>query len=261
MRISFLKPPSPLDSIGYKSDQKGIIKRFLREKDNWQEHLKKTSNYIIQFCEKIPPDSRLAILGSGWLLDLPVDYLVKKFKLIYMVDVLHPMQIKHKFRASASLIFIERDLTGYAAQVSGLVRKSSQTDILNSLSNLNRVNVMSGMDYDVILSVNVLTQLDSILCDFITSKKYFKSEQLINFQKKLQQEHLNLLTSKPSCLISDVREIFLDRNNSIAYSTDTLKVDWPLGQHSESWNWNFDSNYSYNHRYKTNLSVKAEMFF
>jgi hypothetical protein len=123
------------------------------------------------------------------------------------------------------------------------------------------VNVLEEMQYDVILSVNVLTQLDSILCDFITSKKYFPNEKLIHFQKKLQSEHLKLLSAKPSCLISDVKEVFTNRNNSIAYITDSLKVDWPSGLHSESWNWIFDSNYSYHPRYKTNLSVKAEMLF
>ena len=74
-------------------------------------------------------------------------------------------------------------------------------------------------------------------------------------------EHLNLLATKPSCLISDVKEIFTYRNNSIAFTTDSLKVEWPVGTHSENWNWIFDSNYSYHPGYKAILSVKAEMLF
>jgi hypothetical protein len=261
MRFPFFKHSDPLHDIGYKSDQQGIMNRYLREKDNWQEHLKKSSDYIIRFCEQITAESKIAILGSGWLLDLPIDYLVNKFKFLYLVDVLHPAQAKHVLRETSNVLFIEKDITGYAADVARILNDSQQVDILDSLLGLNHVNVLSGLQYDVILSINVLTQLDSILCDFITSKKYFPNEQLIHFQKKLQQEHLNLLSSRPSCLISDVKEVFTYRNNSIAFTTDSLKVDWPSGRHSESWNWIFDSNYSYHPRYKTNLSVKAEMLF
>ena len=160
-----------------------------------------------------------------------------------------------------NVIFIEKDLTGYANEVARIVKGSPKADILDALMNLHYVNALAGMQYDVILSVNLLTQLDSILCDFITSKKYFPEEKLIHFQKKLQLEHLNLLSTKPSCLISDVQEIFTYRNYSTAFTTDSLKIDWPAGRNSESWNWMFDSNYSYHPRYKTILSVKAEMLF
>jgi hypothetical protein len=261
MKFPFFKNSDPLSSIGYKSDQQGIIKRYLREKTNWQDHLNRSSDYIRRFCDQIPSDSTIAILGSGWMLDLPLEYLVNKFKLIYMVDVLHPVQIKHRLKDKENVIFIEKDLTGYASDVSRIVHNSQITGIMDSLINLPTRNVLSDLRYDVILSVNILTQLDSLLCDFITSKFFLPSDHLILFQKKLQQEHLNLLASRPSCLISDVKEVFTYRNNSIAFVTDSLKVDWPAGKHSESWNWVFDSNYSYHPRYKTNLSVKAEMLF
>jgi len=261
MKIPFLKQPDPLLSIGYKSDQKGILNRYLREKNNWQEHLNKSADYIIRFCEQIPEESKIVILGSGWLLDLPMDYLVNKFKLIYLVDVLHPIQVKHKLRDKTNVIFIEKDITGYATDVLKIINEPQQTDILVSLMNLTCLNVLEDLQYDAILSVNILTQLDSILCDFIVSKKYFPDGKLIKFQKKLQLEHLKLLTTRPSCLISDVEEVFLNRNNSIAFKSDSLKVDWPNGRHSESWNWKFDSNYLYHSRYKTNLSVKAIMLF
>lgn len=261
MKIPFFSHSDPLQVIGYKSDQEGIISRYLREKNNWQEHLNKSADYVIRFCEQFPANSTIAILGSGWLLDLPVDYLVNKFKLLYLVDILHPAQVKHRLRDATNVIFIEKDLTGYALQVAEIITRSNQADIVDSLLNLTSINALDGIKYDLILSVNVLTQLDSILCDYLTSKKYFPDEQLIQFQRKLQSEHLNLLSAKPSCLISDVKEIFIYRNNSIALTTDSLKIDWPVGRNSESWNWIFDSNYSYHPRYKTILSVKAEMLY
>jgi hypothetical protein len=250
-----------MQAIGYKADQLGIMNRYTREKNNWTQHLKNSSDYIIRFCDQLPSNSNIAVLGSGWLLDVPIEYLYSKFKLVYLIDMLHPAQVQHKLSGIENLIFIEKDITGYATDVARIVNESKQIDVISSLVNLPHVNVLSEIPFDAILSVNILTQLDSLLCDFISSKKYYPAEQLIHFQKKLQSEHLNLLSSRPSCLISDVQEVFCNRNNSIAFITDSLKVDWPVGAHSESWNWIFDSNYSYHPRYKTNLSVKAEMFF
>lgn len=259
MKLPFFQPENPLHAIGYKADQEGIMNRCIREKNNWKEHLKNTSEYIIKFCELLPPDSSIAILGSGWLLDVPIDYLLKKFHRIYLVDMCHPIQVKHKYKDKPNIIFVEKDLTGYAAEVVRIAANPKPGDIINALMNLQYVNVLADIECDALLSVNILTQLDSLLCDYVSSKNYFPAEQLNNFKKKIQAEHLKLLSTKPSCLISDVEEVFLQRNNTVAFTSDTIKVDWPQGSHSKAWNWIFDSKYMYDPRYKTNLSVKAVM--
>ena len=261
MKIPFLQPENPLQAIGYKADQEGIMNRCIREKNNWKEHLKNTSEYIIKFCELLPVDSSIAILGSGWLLDVPVDYLLSKFCRIYLIDMCHPIQVKHKYKDKPNIIFVEKDLTGYASVVVKVATNPKHGNIITALMNLQCVNVLADIECDAFLSVNILTQLDSLLCDYISSKNYFPAEQLNNFKKKLQVEHLKLLSAKPSCLISDVQEVFLQKNNTVVFREDTLTIRWPQGSYSENWNWVFDSKYTYHPRYKTNLSVKAEMLF
>src|SRR5664279_4559157 len=152
MKLPFFQPENILHAIGYKADQEGIMNRCIREKNNWKEHLKNTSEYIIKFCDLLPAGSSIAILGSGWLLDVPIDYLLKKFSRIYLVDMCHPIQVKHKYKDNPNIIFVEKDLTGYASEVVGIVTNPKQVNIIDSLMNLNYVNVLADIECDALLS-------------------------------------------------------------------------------------------------------------
>lgn len=57
------------------SDQQGIINRYLREKDVWNEHLENSKSFITG-CLKKRMARNILILGSGWLLDLPAPMLM-----------------------------------------------------------------------------------------------------------------------------------------------------------------------------------------
>ena len=67
-----------LKKFGFFKDQNGIINRYLREKEAWQAHLSNTRDFIINSSMN-KDNSKAVILGSGWLLDIPVDELSKKY--------------------------------------------------------------------------------------------------------------------------------------------------------------------------------------
>ena len=84
-----------LKNMHYVADQQGIIERYLKEAESWASHLENTKRAIIESAENKKKDN-CAILGSGWLLDVPIEYLCQHFKKVYLFDVVHPTQIKHK---------------------------------------------------------------------------------------------------------------------------------------------------------------------
>jgi len=92
MRL-FSKSDQLLRKMEYISDQRGIINRYINEGKNWNLHLENTKKYIIN-STKTKNKENVAILGSGWLLDLPLSFLNENFKTIYLVDIYHPRQIK-----------------------------------------------------------------------------------------------------------------------------------------------------------------------
>ncbi|PLX06918.1 MAG: hypothetical protein C0594_06550 [Marinilabiliales bacterium] len=83
--------------LGYISDQKGIIKRYLREANGWALHLQNSKEAILRTMDILKPKS-MALLGSGWLLDVPVDEIINQGITLYCLDISHPEQIKHKYR-------------------------------------------------------------------------------------------------------------------------------------------------------------------
>src|SRR5690554_4675072 len=87
---------SILHKLAYSLDQEGILNRFMREGDAWKSHLEHTKKWIFDFSQDYHNKS-IAVLGTGWFLDIPIDYLLKQCKTVYAIDVVHPPQIVHKY--------------------------------------------------------------------------------------------------------------------------------------------------------------------
>ena len=92
--------PSPINRkilrrMEYLSDQKGIMNRYLAEADNWESHLKHTRDFIVK-CLGEKHYGTMVVLGSGWLLDLPLDFITSRTREVYLLDIVHPPQILKK---------------------------------------------------------------------------------------------------------------------------------------------------------------------
>jgi hypothetical protein len=92
----------------------------------------------------------------------------------------------------------------------------------------------------MVISLNILTQIESLLVDFLKKRSDLKEEEFLIFRKKIQNRHLEFLKNHQSVLISDIAEISTDRSGNIN-SMATLVTDVPDGLFSEEWTWNFDS--------------------
>jgi hypothetical protein len=88
--------PKILRRMGYLRDQEGIMNRYLAESEQWQYHLEKTRNFIAGSFNGSQAES-VAVLGSGWLLDVPLEKLRRRFRKIYLVDIHHPPRSERRF--------------------------------------------------------------------------------------------------------------------------------------------------------------------
>jgi len=105
--------------MGFLRDQEGIMNRYLREKGNWDPHLNHSKEFILR-CFRDDRIQTVAVLGSGWLLDVPLDEMAKRFSTIYLVDIRHPPQIRKKVEPMSRVRLIEADLTGGADAAAGI---------------------------------------------------------------------------------------------------------------------------------------------
>jgi hypothetical protein len=200
-------------------EQSGIIKRYLHQRENWMHHLEQTRNFIQQKLEPIDAKS-VAVLGSGWLLDIPVEFLVEKFQRIYLVDLAHPPQILKKWENLSAIAFLELDVT---ARFHQLQLKSFGTSAPEW-----------PFEADVIISANLLSQLAELPLDYIDKRLSN------NILAEIQKQHLTKLSaSRYSILITDVAEIQYNGNGNTR--KELIFAELPIKSPEKKWVWHFES--------------------
>jgi hypothetical protein len=248
-----------LRKTGLTRDQEGIYSRYLREGGFWDDHLNKTSDFILSCLDPAKVQS-IAILGSGWCLDVPLKSLSECFQKIYLIDLRHPKMIRRRFEKLSNVEFIEFDLTGgmIEAVFTHIQDKYPVHQLIKKLQSLPAFGLPVEADY--IISVNLLNQLDILLIDYITSKYQVMEKDLLPLRKYIQQTHLSMLEKGKSALICDFREIQYNTDGETVISKNTVFVDIPASVIKSCWTWNFDNHRTYHPNYNTRLEVIAAEF-
>ncbi|MDA3823386.1 MAG: hypothetical protein PF450_12355 [Bacteroidales bacterium] len=239
------------------SDQEGIMHRYLREKDNWAPHLENTQQFILDSFKNKGIKS-VAVLGSGWLLDLPLKDLSERFKKVLLIDVYHPPQIKKKVDKYKNITLFETDITGGAIKYCWDLRKEKDEHFSKYiLDDFKAKKPDLPSSPDAFISLNILNQLDILLVDYLSKKNGSISEiELERFRKNIQQFHLDWITKKPGCLISDVAEINSGPDSQQKEQT-LVHVKLPKAKRKEEWTWDFDLSKKYRKGTETRMNVNA----
>jgi hypothetical protein len=256
---NFLPSNRVLRKMGLFSDQDGILRRYLNEGRNWQSHLENTKQVIVDFIEQ-KSAKEISILGSGWMLDIPIRYLADTMDKVIFYDLRHPRGIRDKYARYSKFHFIEMDLTGGLIQLAyslGRERKKKPDVVSEIESAIPATKNLSEPGTDFIISVNLLNQLDILIVDYLKRFYTLDEEILVRIRKYIQLNHLNILRPKHSCLITDVSEMHLNDKDEV---TDTLPLvfcNLPAGSQVREWVWKFDTQKTYHSACTTNLLVKA----
>lgn len=254
--LNFLiKNKNFLKKTGYLKDQHGIINRYYREKENWDKHLEKCKNFISKELDNFS-GKKIAVFGSGWLLDVPIELLVKKFKEVWLFDVKHPLVVKQKLKNHTNIKWVESDLTG------GMIKKAVECkNIEEFAAHLQRVEILNFQEnFDFVISINLLNQLDVLLCDFLKRKFKTNEYSFTAIRQKIQTNHVNFLLHYPKgILISDCAELIFNKKQIIEYK-NLIHTDLSKFNEKENWEWIFDTHRLYYRKFEVNFSVKAFSF-
>ncbi len=237
---------------GYITDQSGIINRYLREKENWDIHLNNTKKYILQSIKNQKNTNSIAVLGSGFLLDFPLEEISKIYNKIYLFDINHPQKIVSLAKKNPKIELITIDLNFGAMN---LAQKSKSFE--EFCTELENIKITIDFDkYDYIVSLNILNQLDILLCDFLIEKFDIKEEETLLVRKKIQENHLNCLIKNKSCIITDYKQEDTNIKTDEKFCKNSLYCTLK-GQNTEYWDWIFDTLGMYKEDHKTTLKVMA----
>ncbi|MBI5218416.1 MAG: hypothetical protein HY958_05750 [Bacteroidia bacterium] len=245
-----------LKELGYYDDQKGIIKRYYNEAGGWNRHLENTKKYILKSAESKAKNS-IAILGSGWLLDVPIKELSGIFGAVYLFDIIHPREIKQKIKKYHNVKLIECDISGGAIDGAyRVIHEYKKNKTVLPLPGIALNGFQYNMDFDMVVSLNILNQLDIIVSDYLKKFNVYSNSDISDFKKRIQSKHIETLPEGKTCLITDFEEkIYCDavfeNKNPLIFAT------LPKGESVEYWEWEFDMTGNYYKGKKTIFNVIA----
>ncbi len=256
----FSKEKKILKEMGFLSDQLGIMNRYIREEGAWENHLENTKNYILKKAKQIRNKQQIVVLGTGWLLDIPYHELSLMFSNCYFVDIWHPQQIKHKIQKYPNIQLVSYDITGgiiknaYKAQEK-YKKQGIKTSVDKLLCTPQNWGLPDSLHPDLVVSVNLLNQLDILIVDNLKKSAIYSEEELQKLTTKIQQIHVEALKKHRTILISDIKEIHFDDDNNITGKKTLVFVD--LQKIEKKWIWDFDLTKNYYPDRNTRFEVIA----
>lgn len=263
--FSVLQPgiyfPVPLGNhlreLGLLKDQKGILNRYFREGLAWHPHLDHTRDFIIRWLETMS-GKELLVLGSGWLLDFPLDEAVRFCSGITLADIHHPPQVLKRIAKYPGTRCITADITGGLLEEIAVLRKQGHKGsegIDRILSGFHPVyQVPPGT---IVLSLNILSQIDSLLTDALPQGFFRDDKHKLVFRKFIQEEHIRMLMHHNFCLVADYAEVIKNSGGEISTVKEHLFCSLPGSGFQEEWIWDFDLSGSYHKGHMTLLKVGA----
>ena len=262
----FLPAPKWVKQMGYGRETVSLEARHDRCRDAWAPHLAACRAMITTAAENCPERGHAVILGSGPLLDVPLDDLARQFERVDLVDIIHPKTARRAAAAHDNVHLVLADISGvapavYAQAVTadpvgdrpappiGMRDASCQviSDTLDStlakgdaIGQLREPKpnpaMIAGADF--VVSTNVVAQLPLLLLDWMTAHRPFPDDAARTaFARSVVDHHLALLQNHPGrvVLITEVLRLIAE-DGTPAEKIDPL-FGAPMLAEGEEWWW------------------------
>ena len=225
--------------MGYYNYQNGLIFRHLNQEGGWDDHLRQSRQLILKAIDLYKP-RKISVLGSGWLLEMPLAEIINRVEKICLVDIVHPPAVIDQTAGIKNIELVYEDLTGgLIEEVWNKAHKYSFLKKVKSLESINIKEYVPETDPGMVISLNVLTQLESLIIDFMRKRTRIPDDELNTFKKMIQKNHIDFLMRHNSVLVSDISEIITSKSGTVT-EIPTLMTEPPQFKYRQEWIWNFD---------------------
>jgi hypothetical protein len=228
-----------LYKLGYYNYQHGFIVRHFNQDEGWNSHLEKCRSFILRAIEIHKPE-KVTVLGSGWLLELPLTEMLEIVKEVCLIDIIHPPDVVRQVKGIKGVELISEDISG--GLIDEIWRHTSRLPFFSKLKSLSGITIPEykpARDPGMVISLNLLTQLEALPVEQLLKRSAADEEAISRFRKEIQEKHIGFLKRNKSVLITDVKEIFTGRSG-IVTEKQTALANLPEGRYREEWTWDFD---------------------
>jgi hypothetical protein len=234
----YLRTPCPraFRRIGYLRESIGIASRYRRASKEWEQHRSQCHQWICECVEQCRTPRKVLVLGSGWLIDIPIQTLLQTFKEVQLLDIVHPPVVR-KLARDPSVKLMTWDLSGIVEAIDGSLR--SGRDATDHVLHATKDLPMECWDADLIISANVFSQLPRLPLNYWKRKSGKISDaQVASIARGILNHHYRFLTQYAGnvCFITDTAAVTLDRKGEVVHREDLL-YGFELPVARREWTW------------------------
>lgn len=253
-------PGRILRRMGFRSESRGLFDRYINVEGAWEEHLERTRGFIARVVQGRKFDN-MAVLGSGWLLDVPLELLAQISGHVRLYDAIHPPQVIHRLRGFPNVTAVSADITGGVLKNTfQAVREYRKHRIVWTPEQICSGDFKPEPVPDFVISLNLLSQIGVMITDYLVKYIPLAREETDRLNILLQQSHLRMLPPGKSCLVTDIIEKNTDLENGTPEMTALIGFSLPDAASKETWEWQFDPVGGYRAGKKTVMQVVALEF-
>jgi hypothetical protein len=232
------KCPPVAKRMGYLREAIAIHRRYARHRKTWEPHLEATKKVIREAIEASSGGTGTAVvLGSGLLVDIPLDELSDAFDRVELVDLIHMKPVRWIVEHYPNVGLVEADVTDVAG---ALVRFAAGEGALP----VPQAPDLPGVDLDdvrLVVSANLVSQLPLVPGGWLKRRTKLDDDAVYAFGGRLVRAHLDWLLGLAErgitvCLIADVEREFIDRDENPVQTYDGLYGERLPGR-GHTWRW------------------------
>ena len=231
-----LTTPCPpfIRRMGYLTEAIEMRGRSRQHQAAWQPHLRRSRDFILSVAEKCGNRSKVVILGSGLLLDVPLAELAALFDQVVLMDVVCLPEVRKKIKACRNAAFVEHDVTNVAERLF-----QSGQDTISGLPEPGPSFPPAIRDAGLVVSLNILSQLWVVPRAYAAQKMRGLDEYAVDeWCGRTVAAHYTALRSLSSdvCLVADYEFVKRDSAGGVISRGSTV-YGLELPAPDTSWTW------------------------
>jgi hypothetical protein len=214
----------------------------------WQSHVDASHQFIRDHFAKVNPKS-VMIIGSGILMEIPIEDLLAKAEKIFLVDLVHSREVRKLAHRYPQVELIERDISSLL----GLLKKGTGPFQLKQIP-WKQLPSWDLPKVDWVISANLLSQISLIISETLpmTTETYDK------FARSVRDQHIErLFEQAPHVLLfADFETHYTDRKGE-RIKTESYEVNLRGLKPDREWVWRIAPFGEASKDYKVDMIVKG----
>lgn len=226
--LHYLIEPCPehIKKMGYLHELIAIKYKAKRLESQWAAHLTRSKQTLLGVASLVPKRENVVVLGSGLLLDVPLDEFSLLFNQVILIDIYHNQEILKKISRYPNIVALSYDLTGTSESL--WLQYNDGKHLKKLPKPIDDYNFSGEQPFQpsLIVSLNLLSQLSYVPWLFLRKFKRSSCTQqaLIKWKESFFEAHITALSRFDchKCLITDHESICRDKQGKIISRCSTF---------------------------------------